>query len=442
MSVRVFDIDVRLYGVFFPIPKTPVLMAFWSHPGVGISSRLAEESLKHLDLLHEVTSDDSPAPKIGESSTHGIIRERIAALLERAPADPPRAEKVKPDDVYLFQTGMASIWLTHQYMLSKYKGTSVLFGFAFHSTIHVFEDYGPGSKFLGLGTEEELDQLETHLEAELKAERKVQAVWCEFPSNPNLATPNLGRLRSLADKYGFVLVVDDTIGSFCNVDLMGAADIVVTSLTKSFSGYADVMGASAVLNPSSKKYLELKALFTESYSNDMYSGDAEVLEKNSRDYMQRSVTLNRNAARLVEWLHSQASHPESSVAKVRYPSVSSTKANYDIRMRKKTTEFTPGYGCLFNVEFETEESTIAFYNNLNVYHGPHLGAHLTLAMPYVKGLYGLELEWAGKYGLKPTQIRIAPGLEDTELLLEDFKIAVRKADEAKAKAAKDVSAEP
>lgn len=222
-------------------------MPFWVNPGVGISSRLAEENLKHLPLLHEVTDDSAPPP-VEESPTHVILRERIAGLLERAPADPPRKAKVTADDVYLFQTGMASIYLTHQYLLSKFNGTTVLFGFAFHSTILVFEDYGPGYKLLGLGTEEELDQLESHLEAELE-ERKVQAVWCEFPSNPNLITPNLGRLRTLADTYGFVLMVDETIGSFCNVDVMGAADIVVTSLTKSFSGYADVWARAPSSTP-------------------------------------------------------------------------------------------------------------------------------------------------------------------------------------------------
>jgi cystathionine gamma-synthase len=439
LSIRVFDIDVRLYAVFFPAPKTPVVMPFWSHPGVGISSRLAEESLKHLDLLHEVTDGSSP-PKVVESPAHAIIRERIAGLLERAPADPPRKEKVKPDDVYLFQTGMASIYLPHQYLLSKFNGTTVLFGFAFHSTIHVFEDFGPGFKLLGLGTEEELDQLETHLEAELKEGRKVQAVWCEFPSNPILITPNLGRLRELADKYGFVLIVDDTIGSFCNVDVMGAADILVTSLTKSFSGYADVMGASAVLNPSSTRYSELKSMFKEFYQNDMYAGDAEVLEKNSRNYMERSVTLNNNSARIVEYLQNQVSNPNSSVSTVYYPSISPSKANYDVVMRKKTPEFTPGYGALFCVEFDTVESTIAFYDNLNVHHGPHFGAHLTLALPYVKGLYGKQLDWAANYRLKETQVRIGPGLEATEMLLEDFKDALRAADEVKAKIAKDGTA--
>ena len=189
LSVRIFDIDVRLYGVFFPAPKRWVMMAFWNHPGLGISSRLAEES------LHEVKSNDTPKPSVTQGPAFAILRERIAGLLERAPADPPRKEKVQPGDVYLFQIGMTSIWLSHQCLLRKFNGTSVLFGFAFNSTFHVFSDYGPRYKLLSHGTKEELDQLENHLESQFKDGKKVQAIWCEFPSNPNLATPDLGRLR-------------------------------------------------------------------------------------------------------------------------------------------------------------------------------------------------------------------------------------------------------
>ena len=45
----------------------------------------------------------------------------------------------------------------------------------------------------------------------------------------------------LADRHDFVIVVDDTIGSFANVDVLGIADIAITSITKSFNGFADVL---------------------------------------------------------------------------------------------------------------------------------------------------------------------------------------------------------
>ncbi|OCK82085.1 cystathionine gamma-synthase, converts cysteine into cystathionine, partial [Lepidopterella palustris CBS 459.81] len=426
ISISTFVIKNHICAVFFPAPKAMFMQAFWSNAGVGISSRFAEDNLKHVELLRKLSPND-PLPMVQESSAQSILRKRIAGLLERAPAGPPRQAKVAEGDVYLFQSGMAAIYRVHQYLLNEHNASTVLFGFAFHSTLHVFEDFGPGYKLLGLGTPEELDQLEAHLKEKAIEGKQVQAVWAEYPSNPLLITPDLGRLRKLADEYHFVLIIDDTIGSFCNVDVLGAADIVVTSLTKTFSGYADVLAASAVLNPSSKIYPRLKSMFQKFYSNDFYNGDAEALEQNSRDYLSRSTILNKNALRLVEYFQAQAADPESSVVRVYYPTIGWSAPNYKERMRPATEEFTPGYGCLFCVEFDTVEAIAAFYDNLNVHLGPHLGAHLTLAIPYVKILYGKELDWAAKYDLRETQIRISTGLEDTELLLEDFKVAVRAA---------------
>lgn len=401
---------------------------------MGISSRLAEDCLKEVDTLQEVSLPLSvPETPVKEGQAHQVLRDRIASLMNRAPAGPPRTREVASDDVYLFQTGMSSIYSVHQYLTKKLNQQTVLFGFAFHATPHVFEDFGPGFKFFGTGDEAELDELETYLKEEAKEGRKIQALWTEFPSNPLLSTANLGRLRKLADEYGFLLIVDDTVASFCNADVLSAADVVVTSLTKSFSGYADVMAASAVLNPTSKRYDEIKELKKKNYQNVFYDGDAEALEKNSRDYMERSKILNNNAEKLVEFLDGLAKDPKSSVTKVWYPTTSRTLSTYKQYMREPTSDFTPGYGCLFSIELDTVEATQACYDNLHVHQGPHLGAHLTLAMPYGKALYGKELEKVEKYGLNERQIRVSVGLEETESLIEVFKHALSFADALKTK---------
>lgn len=70
----------------------------------------------------------------------------------------------------------------------------------------------------------------------------ITALFCEFPSNPLLRSPNLAELRKIADEYNFLIVVDETIGNFVNVDVLRYADIVVSSITKVFSGETNVMG--------------------------------------------------------------------------------------------------------------------------------------------------------------------------------------------------------
>ena len=68
------------------------------------------------------------------------------------------------------------------------------------------------------------------------------ALFCEFPSNPLLKSPDLQRIRLLSRKYDFAVVVDETVGNLLNVHVLSYADIVVSSLTKVFSGDSNVMG--------------------------------------------------------------------------------------------------------------------------------------------------------------------------------------------------------
>ena len=75
-------------------------------------------------------------------------------------------------------------------------------------------------------------------------DKPILSLFCEFPSNPLLRSPDLEKLKELSDKYGFYIVIDETVGGFVNVETLPFADIVVSSLTKIFSGDSNVMGGS------------------------------------------------------------------------------------------------------------------------------------------------------------------------------------------------------
>ena len=59
------------------------------------------------------------------------------------------------------------------------------------------------------------------------------------------------------------MIVDDTGASFINVNLLSAADVVCSSLTKFFSGAGDVAGGSLVVNPRSPFHAEISARLRE-----------------------------------------------------------------------------------------------------------------------------------------------------------------------------------
>ena len=179
------------------------------------------------------------------------------------------------DDVSLFPTGMSAIWHAHQLALRVFgEKKSVCFGsaqfnfvaatqcrfltsrcrFPYVDTLKVLEKWGPGAHFFGHGSDAEIDTLECLLASSSSSQNPgssnghpsssppILALFCEFPSNPLLRSPNLKRLRALADEYNFLIVVDETVGSFVNVHVLPDVDMMATSLTKIFSGDTNVMG--------------------------------------------------------------------------------------------------------------------------------------------------------------------------------------------------------
>lgn len=112
------------------------------------------------------------------------------------------------------------------------------FRFPYIDTLKIVEKFGPGCLFYGFGSSEELDDLEKRL----KDGERFLALFTEFPGNPLLRSPDVERIRKLADIYDFHVVIDETIGNFLNVNVLPYADIVVSSLTKVFSGDSNVMG--------------------------------------------------------------------------------------------------------------------------------------------------------------------------------------------------------
>jgi cystathionine gamma-synthase len=95
----------------------------------------------------------------------------------------------------------------------------------------------------------DIDDLEAILESEKAKDPSrppALALFTEFPSNPLLRSANLPRLRALADKYDFLIVIDETIGNFANVEVFPYSDVVVSSLSKVFCGYANAMGGRYV----------------------------------------------------------------------------------------------------------------------------------------------------------------------------------------------------
>ncbi|KAK7752107.1 Cystathionine gamma-synthase [Diatrype stigma] len=356
------------------------------------------------------------------------IRRRIAGVLTTdvdltasLPTMSPNARgltNLKEDDIYLMPCGMNAIFTTHQLLLkARGPGKSIEFGFPYVDTLKILQKFGPGAVFYGRGSDAELDDLEARLR---DGGERFLGFFCEFPGNPLLTCPDLARVRRLADEYGFAVVVDETVGTFVNVNVLPYADVVVSSLTKIFSGDANVMGGSFVLNPNGPHYAALKKAATEEggFEDTYWAEDAIFMERNSRDFRSRIDGINANAEAIAAVLRA---HPL--VKQVYYPLYNESRPHYEAC---RVPGVRGGYGGLLSVTLRTKAQAVAFYDALDTAKGPSLGTNFTLTSPYVLLAHYQELDWAASFGVEPDLLRISVGLEDN---LEDvFRKALQAAE--------------
>ncbi|KAJ3416781.1 hypothetical protein HDV05_000155 [Chytridiales sp. JEL 0842] len=221
--------------------------------------------------------------------------------------------------------------------------------FPYTDTLKIQEKFGHGCFFLGHGNTSDLDKLEI----EILPKNKIAAFFCEFPSNPLLKTVDLKRVRRLADQYDFLVVVDETVGNFVNVGVLEWADIVVSSLTKVFSGDCNVMGGSMIINPSSMWIRDIKAYMGANYEENLWCEDAIFLERNSRFFTSRIYKINENALLLANFLRGH-----EKIRDVFYPKFTDAQ-NYTSYMRP-----SGGYGGLLSIVFHNHLDAPTFYDRL------------------------------------------------------------------------------
>ncbi|KAF4453536.1 cystathionine gamma-synthase [Fusarium austroafricanum] len=389
-----------------PSPETPV-------ESIESSRFLEERFGRNLDLSMVERAKSAIRRRIAGAMAHEVDMNNgpLPAMTSNTRGMP----NLEEGDVYLYPAGMNAIFNAHRALLhAREPAQSINFGFPYVDTLKILQKFGPGCLFYGHASAEDLDNLETRL----KNGERFLGLFCEFPGNPLLTCPDLTRIRKLADEYDFAVVVDETIGTFANINVLPVADIVVSSLTKIFSGDSNVMGGGLVLNPESKYYRILKTTMNEIYEDNYWPEDVIFMERNSRDFESRVVRANANSEAICEVLRT---HPL--VKTIYYPKFNDSKPHYD-----KVRLADGGYGGLLSVVFQRKEYAQAFFDALPLAKGPSLGTNFTLASPYVLLAHYQELEWAEKFGVDPYLVRVSVGLEETTELQATFTNALKAAD--------------
>ena len=361
---------------------TPHARAFWQHTGLGASSRQAAISL----------GQEQPPTTEEAVTARRTIRERLAAI-----------HQISSNRISLHPAGMAALHAALTAVQSLRPGRATLqLGFPYVDVLKQPQVIFHGGDLL---QGDDLSALAAALER-----LEPAAVIVELPSNPLLRCVDLAAVAELAHAHGIPVIADDTIGTAFNLNAQPHADLIFTSLTKSFAGRGDVMAGGLLVSPHSPWSDQLMAAV--SPLAELSDADAIALEEASRDAAERVPQLDRNCLALAEQLRR---HPL--VDQVLHPS---DCPNFQALMRPGA-----GHGCLLSFTLKEDEAKVErVYDALRVSKGPSLGTQFTLTCPYTQLAHYDELAWAARCGVPSHLLRVSVGLEDPKDLWQRFELAL------------------
>jgi cystathionine gamma-synthase len=241
----------------------------------------------------------------------------------------------------------------------------------------------------------------------------LACVVIECPTNPLIQVADLKRLYAAVRRVGGMLMVDPSIASIYNVDVLGYSDVLVTSLTKYAAHEGDVMIGALALNPDSPHYGDL-VLRTSSFYQPPYHRDLARLASQMKKAPAVVAQMNEKAATLADYLRA---HP--SVKKVCF-------AGHADHFGEVAHGRQSG-GSVITIELAGAMEP--FYDALELMKGPSFGTDFTLVCPFMHlAHYDLVTSAAGRDFLKtvaidPDLIRISVGTEPIELIVERFEKA-------------------
>lgn len=394
-----------LFAAHFPAGSDGVARArsFMQHVGGGISSRRAEAFLLNRGALAAA----HPEERAETASAGDDVRRRTAELFGTG-----------TDHVILSASGMNAFYAVFRAIdsVQRERGRTdwIQLGWLYLDTIEILKKM-TGGESIYLPDVLDLGALEARL-----SERagRVAGIVTEAPTNPLIQTADMARLRALADRFGIPLIVDPTLASPWNIDVLPFCDVAINSLTKYAANRGDVMLGAAILNPASAWADPVRDRASR-WIAPPFEADLSRLALEMRDYRPVMTTINANALALAEFLEG---HP--GVEKVFTPYTDRSGKNYAALTRRPDS---PGGIISIRLRRPLEE----FYDRIQAAKGPSFGMTFTILCPFLYlAHYDLVSTKEGRdvlraSGIDPDLIRISVGTEPSDQIIATFEEALR-----------------
>jgi len=240
---------------------------------------------------------------------------------------------------------------------------------------------------------------------------KTRLVWVETPTNPRLHVSDIAAISALAHQHGALVVVDNTFATpVFQHPLELGADVVVHSVTKYLAGHSDLI-QGAVLATDAGIFEPVR--FLQNACGAVPSPfDCWLTLRGLKTLELRVQRHADNARRLADALSAHAL-----VDRVYYPGLPAHPGHAVARRQMS------GFGGMVSFDLAgTVEDVTAFVSSRRLFTlGESLGGVKALvAHPARMTHASIPAERRAALGLSETLVRLSPGLEHPDDLVEDI----------------------
>ena len=236
---------------------------------------------------------------------------------------------------------------------------------------------------------------------------RLAGVVAEVPTNPLIQTPNVATLAALCRRHGARLVLDPSVVSVFNLDLLAHADVVTASLTKYTASGGDLTAGLAAINPAGPDAAELRTRIAATIE-PVYRRDLARLARQIGRTAEVLARIHENLPLVVSFLVKQPA-----VREVFWTLHPDSRNNY---LHLTTKRGANGGMISFSLRTPLEK----FYDRLRLPKGPSFGMTTTLICPFMYlAHYDLVTTPAGRAelaasGIDPDLLRLCVGTEPVE----------------------------